>query len=85
MHNEQNGTLLKINPVAAGKVVSAADIPTSAPVEGKWYCAMNWNEGMAQYNGGSLAQYVGDGQFYDEDDTEHTREMRDADFIQEQH
>lgn len=78
-----NLSVFKINPAPAGKVTSAAAVPTAEPVVGAWYCAMHWDAQMQQYNGGVLAEYVGDGQFFD-DDTEYTGAMRDADYIQQQ-
>ena len=34
---------------------------------GKWYVGMNWLYNLEDDGAGALAQYQGDGEFYDED------------------
>lgn len=58
------------------------------PTVGKWYCAVEIVEDLDSTSGwgnspGVLAEYVGDGEFYDGDSDE-TQNMRYSDYLVEQ-
>jgi hypothetical protein len=55
-----------------------------ALVPGMWYVGMNWLESVEDDGAGAIAQYVGEGEFYDEGCDEPTR-MQDYEYIVESH
>lgn len=55
-----------------------------ALITGMWYVGMNWLESIEDTGAGEIAQYIGDGQFYDEGAEEPTR-MQDYEYLLESH
>lgn len=53
-------------------------------VVGMWYVGMNWLLNDNDSGAGEIAQYVGDGEFYDQGCDEPTR-MQDYEYIIESH
>jgi hypothetical protein len=55
------------------------------PTVGTWYCAFTLAPDGTELSG-ALGEYVGDGEFYDDDsDVDLGPEMADAEFLVEQH
>lgn len=50
---------------------------------GKWYVGMNWLENVEDDDAGAIAQYQGDGEFYDEDGETLIR-LQDYEYLVEQ-
>jgi hypothetical protein len=63
--------------------INSEDAEPTEPTTGTWYCAMDWNDDLEQFTGGTLAEYVGNGEFYD-GDCELTYEMGCAMYLQQQ-
>lgn len=54
------------------------------PTKSKWYCAFHWHSEMESYYDDLLAEYVGNGVFLDDNGSDVSDAMLDAEFLVEQ-
>lgn len=64
-------------------IVTEKELPVLQPTIGEWYAAYEWSEALDNWQAGAIAQYKGDGLWFD-GEIDHTREFIWCDFIMPQ-
>ena len=73
-------------PILQVDAIKVQPATMQAPIIGRWYCGMDVvteSDGSTYMRGGTIAQYVGEGQFYADGATDES-DMNDYDFLAEQ-